>query len=70
MPKSWHTSKGTFQTKGRGEVKLTFFEYSGSKQYLVTQDVVEYDPKRMAKPVFHLNKGVPTLKKLRIVLDF
>ena len=34
VSKSWHMSNGTFQTKGRGEVKLTSFEYSNSKQYL------------------------------------
>ena len=45
VPKSWHTSNGTFQTKGRGEVNLIFFEYSNSKQYLVTPDIIEYDPK-------------------------
>ena len=26
VPESWHMSNGSFQTKGRGEVKLTFFE--------------------------------------------
>ena len=36
VPMSWHMSNGIFQTKGRGEVTFTFFEYSNSKQYLVT----------------------------------
>ena len=55
---------------GRGEVKLTFFEYSNSKQYLVTPDIVEYDPKRMATPAFDLILGIQTLRELGIVLDF
>ena len=42
VPKSWHTSNGSFQTKGRAEVNLKFFEYSNSKEILVTPDVVEY----------------------------
>ena len=57
VPKSWYTSNEAFQTKGRGEVALTFFEYSNSKQYLVIPDIVEYDPKRMATPVFDLILG-------------
>ena len=47
VPKSWHTSNGSFLTKGRSKVNLKFFEYSNSKEYLVTPDVVEYDRKKM-----------------------
>ena len=36
VPKSWHMSNGSFQTKGRAEVNLKFFEYSNSKEILVT----------------------------------
>jgi hypothetical protein len=43
VPKSWHTLNGSFLTKGRSKVSLTFFEYSNSTEYLVTPDVVEYD---------------------------
>jgi hypothetical protein len=70
VPKSWHTSNGSFLTKGRGGVDLTFFEYSNSKQYMIEPDIVEYDPKTMAKPVFDIRLGVETLSKLGIVLDF
>jgi hypothetical protein len=27
-PKSWRTSNGSFQTNGRGKIRLKFFEYS------------------------------------------
>jgi hypothetical protein len=70
VPKSWHTSNGSFLTKGRGEVNLTFFEYSNSKQYIFKPDIVEYDPKKMARPAFDLILEVETLSELGIVLDF
>ena len=70
VPKSWLTSNESFLTKGRAEVNLKFFEYSNSKQILVTPDVVEYDGKKMAKPAFDLILGVNTLRELEIVLDF
>ena len=70
VPKSWHTSNGSFLTKGRGEVNLAFFEYSNSKRYMIEPDIVEYDKKKMAKPAFDLILGVETLSKLGIVLDF
>jgi hypothetical protein len=64
VPKSWYTSNGSFLTKGRGEVNLTFFEYSNTKRYIIEPDIVEYDP------TFNLILGVETLSKLGIVLDF
>jgi hypothetical protein len=70
VPKSWRTSNGSFLTKGRSEVNLRFFEYSNSKEYLVTPDVVEYDKNKMTKPVFDLILGCKTMKELGIVLDF
>ena len=70
VPKSWHTSNGTFHTKGRGEVNLKFCEYSNSKEFLVKPDIVEYDQNKMTKPAFDLILGVESLKKLGIVLDF
>jgi hypothetical protein len=63
-------SNGSFLTNGRGEVNLTFFEYSNSKQYMIEPDIVEYDPRKMAKPAFDLILGVETLSKLGIVLYF
>jgi hypothetical protein len=54
-PNPWHTSNGSFLTKGRRrKVNLKVFEYSNSKEYLVTPDVVEYDKKKMTKPVYDL----------------
>jgi hypothetical protein len=70
VPNSWHTSNGSFLTKGRSKVSLKFFEYSNSKEYLVTPDVVEYDKKKMTKPVYDLILGCKTMKELGIVLDF
>jgi hypothetical protein len=52
VPNSWHMSNGSFLTKGRSKVSLKFFEYLSSKEYLVTPDIVEYDKKKMTKPVY------------------
>ena len=49
---------------------LKFFEYSNSKEYSVTPDIVEYDGKKMIKPMFDLIFSVHTLSKLGIFLDF
>ncbi len=70
VPLSWHTSKGSFLTKGRSQVFLSFFEYSNSREYTVTPDVVEYDKNKMANPVYDLILGCNTMKELGIVLDF
>ena len=37
---------------------------------MITPDIVEYDEKKMDKPMFDLILGVNTLSKLGIVLDF
>jgi hypothetical protein len=37
---------------------------------MIKLDIVEYDSKKMAKPVFDLILEVETLSKLGIVLDF
>ena len=63
-------SNGSFLTKGRSTVSLKFFEYSDSKEYLVTPDVVEDDKNKMTKPVDDLILGCKTMKELGIVLDF
>ncbi len=52
VPTSRCTSNGSFLTKGRSEVSLKIFEYLNSKEFLVTPDVVEYDKKKMTKPVY------------------
>ena len=46
VPNSWHMSNGSFLTKGRSEVSLKFFEYSNSKEYMMTPDVIKYDKKK------------------------
>ena len=70
VPNSWHTSNVSFLTKGRSEVSLKFFEYSDSKEFLVTPDVVEYDKKKMTRPMYDLILGCKTMKELEIILDF
>jgi hypothetical protein len=54
MPTSWHTPIGNFPTEGRSKVNITFFEYSNSNEYLVTPDSVEYNKKKMTKPMYDL----------------
>ena len=68
MAKSYHTSAGIFQTKGKAKFAMKFFEYSHSKHYDITPDVFEYD--KIERPTFDLIIGVHTMKKLGIVLDF
>ena len=54
------------------EVKYhkNLFKYSNRKEYTVNPDVVEYDEKKIAKPMFGLILGVETVREHRIVLDF
>ena len=70
VPSSWHASNGSFLTRGRSKVSLKFFEYSNSKEFLVTPDVVEYDKNKMTKLVYDLILGCKTMKEIGIVLDF
>ena len=49
---------------------MKFFEYSNSKEFLVTPDIVEYDKKKMTKSVYDLILGCRTMKELGVVLDF
>ena len=49
---------------------MKFFEYSNSKEFLVTPEVVEYDKKKMTRPVYDLILGCKTMKELGIVLNF
>ncbi len=70
VPKSWHTSNGTFQTNGRGKLRLKFLDYSASKEYLVQPDIMEYDGITMSQPGFYLILGKNTLKEVGIVLNF
>ena len=34
VPKSWHTLIGRFQTSGRANLRVKFFDYSTSREYL------------------------------------
>ncbi len=49
---------------------MKFFEYSNSQENTVTPDIVEYDKRKMTKPVYDLIFGCKTMKELGIVLDF
>jgi hypothetical protein len=62
VPLLWRTSNGSFLTKGRCKVVLSFFEYSNTREYTVNPDVVEYDKNKMAKPVYDLILGCNTIK--------
>ncbi len=69
MPKSWHTSNGTFHTHGRGKLRTKFLDYSASTEYLVQPDIVKYDGTMTRQPGFDLIVGTNTLKELRTVLN-
>ena len=62
VPKRWCTSNGVFQMKEKGEVQVKFFEYSNSKVFLATPDIVEYNGKTMDKPTFDLILGTKPSK--------
>ena len=68
-PKSWRMSNGSFQTNGRGKLRLKFFECSASREYTIQPDIVEYDINHVNKPGFDLNLGCNTMKELGIVLS-
>ena len=70
VPNSWYTSNGSFLTKGRSKINLRFFEYSNSKEFLVTPDVVGYDEKQTTKSVYDLILECKIMKVLENVLDF
>ena len=48
VPLSWNVSNGSFLAKGRSKVTLKIFEYSKSREYIMTPDVVEYEKGKMA----------------------
>ena len=70
VPKSWCTSNGIFQTKGKGSLEVQFFDYSENKAVFITPDIVEYDIKSSGKPVFDLIIRTKTMNELGIILDF
>ena len=60
----------SFLTKGRTEVILRFFNCSNSNEYTVSPDSVEYNKKKMTKPMYDLILGCKIMKELGIVLYF
>jgi hypothetical protein len=67
-PQLWNTSSGRFQTTKKAEIELNFFEYSDSKRYLASPDIVEYD--KFNRPQYDVILGVKTMKEYGIILDF
>ena len=67
MPKSWHTSNGTFKTHDRGKLRIKFLDYSASREYNIQPDIVEYDTTHISKPGFDLILGCKTIKELGVV---
>jgi hypothetical protein len=56
--------------QGKEKSHFEVFEYSNSREYTVSPDVVEYEKNNMTKPVYMLILGHNTMKELGIVLDF
>ncbi len=61
---------GISKPKGRVVWQLIFFDYSNSKEVLLTPDIVEYDGIKSDKPDFDLIIGAQTMTELGIILDF
>jgi hypothetical protein len=68
VPQLWNTSSGRFQTTEKAEIELNFFEYSNSKRYLTSPDIVEYN--KFNRPQYDIILGVKTMKEYGIILDF
>jgi hypothetical protein len=43
VPQLWNTLSGRFQTTEKAEIELNFFEYSDSKRYLASTNIIEYN---------------------------
>jgi hypothetical protein len=70
VPKTWHTLNGDFQTKGKGDIQLKFFQYSNSKRVHLQPDIVEYDGVTVERSLFDLILGTNTMDELGIILNF
>jgi hypothetical protein len=68
VPQLWNTSSGRFQTTKKAEIELNSFEYSVSKRYLASPNIVEYD--KFNRPQYDVILGVKTMKEYGIILDF
>jgi hypothetical protein len=67
VQKSWCTLNGTFQTKGKGDLQLKFFQYSNSKRVKIQPDVDEYGKGSVEKPMIDLILGTQTMDELGII---
>ena len=65
----WRTSNGTFETKKRANLNLVMPEYSNSKYFNVTPDVVEV-PEGQPLPPYDLIIGTETMREWGIILNF
>ena len=69
-PQKWRTSCGTFETTKVGdELAFLFPEFSESRMYRVSPDIMEL-PAHADQPAYDLIIGVKTMAKWGVVLDF
>jgi hypothetical protein len=64
VPQSWGTCNGTFVTDNRGDIEISFLEYSASKKVRLQLDIVEYSPGDQA-PINELITGKQTTIEVR-----
>ena len=62
--------KWNFQTKGKGDIHIKFFQYSNSKRVHVQPDIVEYNGITVERPLFDLILGANTMDELGIMFNF
>jgi len=60
---NWHMSTKSFQTNGRAKIRIKFFKYSASREYMLQPDAVEYDENTMTKPGFDLILSADTVRE-------
>ena len=69
IPQNWRTSSGYFNTDRVANFELVFPEYSHSKRFKTTPDIVyldESDP----NPLYDLIIGKNTMEKMGVILDY
>ena len=69
-PERYETSNGTFKTTKVGRVDVLFPEFSSSKIFSLTPDIIEIEDENAREPMFDLIIGTETLAKFGVVLDF
>jgi hypothetical protein len=62
--------KWNFQTKGKGDIHIKFFQYSNSKRVHMQPDIVEYNGITVERPLFDLILGTNTMDELGIMFNF